>query len=168
MEFEDFVDREFAGLGRFATALTGDRQRGEDVLVDALVKVSGRWRRVSRADSPAAYTRRVIVRTFLAHQRRASTRREVPTSDLRLLDTEVGDPTDDVVTRDQVRHLLDALTPSQRTAIVMRYILDSPDVEIAEALGCSAATVRSHLSHARQVLRLASDEDRAAHEGNTA
>lgn len=37
----------------------------------------------------------------------------------------------------------------------MRYVLDEPDERIAAALSCSAATVRSHLAHARATLRLA-------------
>jgi DNA-directed RNA polymerase specialized sigma24 family protein len=39
--------------------------------------------------------------------------------------------------------------------IVLRYLLDEPDDEIARALGCTPATVRSHLSLARAALRLA-------------
>jgi RNA polymerase sigma-70 factor (sigma-E family) len=166
VEFEEFVDGEFAALGRFAGALTGDRHLAEDLLAEALLKVSVRWHRVSRADSPAAYTRRVITRTYLSHQRRSVTRRESTSADGRLPEVAVADPADGVVARDEIRRLLERLSPQQRAAVVLRYQLDLPDAQIAAELGCSPATVRSHLSHARQVLRLAADEEPAMHEGN--
>jgi len=45
-------------------------------------------------------------------------------------------------------------------AVVLRYLMDQTDLEIAAALGCSTGTVRSHLSHGRSALRLAATVER--------
>ncbi len=113
MRFEEFVDREFPGLARFAGALTGDRHLAEDVLSEALMKVSLRWRRVVRATSPLAYTRRVITTTYFSQHRRAFHRREVLSEPSGyLLHGVAEDPFRQVDTNDVVRQLLGLLTPS--------------------------------------------------------
>ncbi|MFB7114238.1 RNA polymerase sigma factor [Streptomyces sp. NPDC056291] len=81
-------------------------------------------------------------------------RRTGPSGDAAVLDRADPDASDAVVRRDEVDRLLAGLTPRQRVAVVLRYLLDQDDQEIAQALGCSSATVRSHLSQARAALRL--------------
>ena len=154
MTFEDFVRAELVALTRFAGAVTGDRALAEDVLSDALLKVSRQWGRLSGMDDPARYVRRVITTTYLSDRRRAGRRRTVPVGDLSVLGGSVPDPSAEVITRDEVEHLLALLPPQQKVAVVLRYLLDETDDHIAEVLGCTPATVRSHLSHARAALRL--------------
>ena len=155
--FDDFLRAELAGLARFAGALTGDRHLAEDVLSDALLTVTSRWKRISAMEHPVAYVRRVVVTTYLSDRRRTHRRRTEPTDDTELLDRAGPDASETVVLRDQVAHLLARLSPRQRTAVVLRYLYDQSDEQIAETLDCAASTVRSHLSHARTVLRLAGD-----------
>lgn len=45
------------------------------------------------------------------------------------------------------------LPPQQRAAFVLRHIEGAPTAEVAEALECSASTVRSHVAEARRALR---------------
>lgn len=49
--------------------------------------------------------------------------------------------------------LADPLPPQQRAAFVLREIEGLPAGEVAEALGCSTSTVRTHVSLARKALR---------------
>ncbi|MFI1996449.1 sigma-70 family RNA polymerase sigma factor [Actinoplanes sp. NPDC020271] len=156
MTFDEFLNAEMAGLARLAGALTGDRHLAEDVLSDALLLASTRWRRIARMDHPAAYVRRMVVNVYLSEHRKAQRRRTEPTSDLSLLDRTSGeDPQTTVASRDAMERLLTQLTPQQRTAVVLRYVLDQTDDDIAATLSCTPGTVRSHLSHARAALRLA-------------
>lgn len=156
MTFEEFVRQELAGLTRFAGALAGDHWLAEDVLSDALVKAGARWLRIGRMSDPASYVRRVVVSTYLSDRRTASRRGTDPVDpgaeDLFVPVTDVADGVGD---RDEVERLLAQLPRQQRAAVVLRYLLDETDEQIAEELGCSPATVRSHLSHARAALRLA-------------
>jgi RNA polymerase sigma-70 factor (sigma-E family) len=153
--FDEFARAELTGLTKLAGALAGDRQLAEDILSDALLKVAGRWRRISAMADPAAYVRRVVVTTYLSERRKAQRRRTVPAGDLSLLDHQRPDASAAVIARGEVVWLLARLPPQQKAAIVLRYLLDEPDEQIAQALGCTAGTVRSHLCHARATLRLA-------------
>ncbi|HEX4830535.1 MAG TPA: SigE family RNA polymerase sigma factor [Trebonia sp.] len=164
MTFEEFVRAEMGGLARFSGALTGDRFLAEDMLSDALVKVAKRWRRISSLDDPAAYVRRVVLTTYLDDRRKAQRRRTAPTGDLAVLDAGGSlvpggsyprDAADVVIDRAEVARLLAVLPTQQKAAVVLRYLMDESDEQIAEALGCSTGTVRSHLSRARATLRLA-------------
>jgi RNA polymerase sigma-70 factor (sigma-E family) len=154
VSFEEFVRAEMGALARFAGALTGDRYLAEDMLSDALVKVARRWRRISSVDDPAAYVRRVIVTTYLDDRRKAQRRQTTPSADIEVLDRPAPDMAESVVDRLEVARLLGALPPQQKAAVVLRYLMDETDEQIADALGCSTGTVRSHLSRARTTLRL--------------
>ncbi len=157
MTFEEFVHAEMGGLARFAGALTGNRHLAEDVLSDALLAVSARWPRVRAMESPAGYARQVVISTYLSDQRKARRRRTHPTDDTVLLDRATPDLSDAIVQRDEVARLLVRLTPKQRIAVVLRYLHDQTDAEIAQALDCTPGSVRAHLSLARATLRLGHD-----------
>lgn len=154
MTFDDFLRAELSALTRFAGALAADRHLAEDVLSDALLKVATRWRRISALDDPAAYVRRVVVTTYLSDRRKARRRRTVPAADVPPFERPGPDASVTVIARDEVAGLLAELPGQQRAAIVLRYLFDETDEHIAQALGCSPSTVRSHLFHARAALRL--------------
>jgi RNA polymerase sigma-70 factor (sigma-E family) len=158
MTVDEYVREHFDSYGRLASALTGNRHDAEDVLGTALLRIVEQWRRVERAASPTAYGRQIVVRTFLDSRRRGPGASETSTSDSSVLDQTTPDHADAVALSDEVRSLLRPLSNQQRGAIVLRYLLDQSDDEIALALGCSPATVRSHLSHARASMRLEADE----------
>lgn len=162
MRFDEFVGAEMAGLGRFAGALTGDADAAEDVLAEALFACYRHWRRVSRAANPRAYVRRVIVNTYLDAGRRESRRRTSPTGDAGVVDRVQEESTGRVDDRLAVGRLLGRLTPAQRAAVVLTYYDDLDAPAVAEIMGCTPGTVRSHLSHARAVLRLEPDPRRDA------
>jgi RNA polymerase sigma-70 factor (ECF subfamily) len=52
-----------------------------------------------------------------------------------------------------LRELVDILTPQQRSAFILREVEDMETGEVAEILGCTAATVRNHVFQARKTLR---------------
>ena len=69
-EFTDFVVDHGARLLRTACLLTGDRHSGEDLLQTSLAKAYGSWAKVSAADHPGAYVRRLMVNAHLSWLRR--------------------------------------------------------------------------------------------------
>ncbi len=50
-------------------------------------------------------------------------------------------------------HCLESLSVRERTALVLRDVEDMPAHEVAAILGCSPATVRSHIANARTKFR---------------
>lgn len=157
MEFEGFITAELAGFRRFAGVLTGDRDLGHDVLVDALLIASRRWSEISVMEYPVAYVRRVIVTTFLADRRKTARRRTSPTSDTQLLDRTQTGQTPQLENRQLLDGLLRQLPRQQRTAVVLRFYLDYDDAAIAVAMATSTSGVRSNIARALATLRVTPD-----------
>lgn len=149
--FTEFVAGRGHDLLRFAHVLCQSREQAEDLLQDALAVAYVHWARVERTESPEAYVRRVMVNRHISlwrrHRNRVEPRAQLP-------DTPAPDGTEAGAARDEMYRLLRRLAPRQRAAVVLRYYADCSDAEIAEVLGCSAATVRSQISRALGTLRV--------------
>jgi RNA polymerase sigma-70 factor (sigma-E family) len=142
--FAAFVRANSRSLYGTAYLLTGNRDAAEELLQDTLVRLHPKWARVVAAESPLAYVRRALINGFVSRRRRAASR-EVPLRDLPDL-PDAADVAEAVSTRRALITLLAGLPTRQRAALVMRYLYDLPDTEIAAALGCRVATVRSIVS----------------------
>jgi RNA polymerase sigma-70 factor (sigma-E family) len=148
--FEEWARASQQRLVRTAYLLTGDFQRAEDLVQEALVKAATRWTTL-REGSPDAWVRTVIYRDHVSWWRR--TRRE-----------RVGDRTVDAVVPSagegavMLRAALTRLTPSQRAVVVLRYVEDLSTARTAEVLGVSEGTVKRQASVALQRLRRVAPE----------
>lgn len=145
--FDEFVEAETPRLLGLALALTGNAHDAWDLVQESLVRVGVRWRRLA-AQNPGGYARTTLVRLNIDRGRRR--RREVVTD--RPLEPE--GPVEQVV--DVAPWLLDALaalTPQQRAAVVLRVLEDLDHAGIAERLGCSVTTARTHLSRGLSRMR---------------
>jgi RNA polymerase sigma-70 factor (sigma-E family) len=161
--FEVFVADRLDRLLRYATALTCDPHLAQDVVQDVLLRVQHRWSRIESMQAPDAYVRRMITNEYLSWRRRRAARTVASTHHtLDALGAPVADPATGYAERDAMRHRIARLPRQQRAAILLRYYEDCTDVEIAEALGCTAGTARSHISRALATLR--TDETRSLKE----
>jgi RNA polymerase sigma-70 factor (sigma-E family) len=150
--FEEFVRGRSTHLFRLALVLTGwDKHAAEDVLQIALERAYRRRRQLFRDGSAEPYVRKVVVNAAI-DWRRIRRRRAEHSLDL-AADLAATDLTSQVADRDVLLRALSALAPKQRAVLVMRYWEDIPDAEIAAALDCSPATVRSQASRALTRLR---------------
>jgi RNA polymerase sigma-70 factor (sigma-E family) len=158
-EFTAFVRARSGALFRTAILLTGERAQAEDLLQSTLERVCKHWRRVSRADSPEAYARRILVN--LVHDRGRRRRRgvEVPWDGH---DVAAGpdphdprDPYHRLAVRDELLRVLRSLPVNMRTVLVLRYFDDLPDPDIAAALGIAESTVRSQAARGLAKMRVA-------------
>lgn len=149
--FEDYLDRNGAALRRYAYVLTGDAGDTEDLVQTALTKAFRRWRRIGRMASPHAYVRQILTHCFIDERRRRFV--AYPTDVLVDVLDPSADHADQSADLDAIRRGLDQLTAHQRAVLVLRYLLDLSDADIAEELGCSASTVRSHASRGLERLR---------------
>jgi RNA polymerase sigma-70 factor (sigma-E family) len=157
-EFETFVDGELPRLLGYARVLTGNDHDAWDLVQDGLVRVGLRWHRVERSGNPAAYTRTALVRLNIDRARR---RRERPTE--QLPDTGTHQPLPDGV-EPWLATALIGLSPRQRTAVVLRFVDDLDLSGVAEAMGCSLGTAKSHLSRGLQRLRETAEREGVRHE----
>ncbi|WP_007515741.1 MULTISPECIES: SigE family RNA polymerase sigma factor [Pseudofrankia] len=151
--FEEFVERTADRLLRSAVLLTGDRGAAEDLLQGALERTYRHWRRIG-GDAPEAYLRRALVNAATSRWRRRRFH-EVPllTDGGWTADTSVADHAEALSQRDGLVRALLTLPPRQRAVIVLRYLDDLSEADVAAALGCSVGSVKSHASRGLARLR---------------
>ena len=164
--FDEFVRNSLPALTRYAYSLTGDRAEAEDLLQDTLVKVSRAWRRIRADGNPLAYARTAMLRTFLSAWRGLLHRpRHIPLEhDLPPVAADMYGHVDE---RDQLRRGLAELTPGQRAVLVLGYLDDLSDDEIATVLNRRPATVRSLRMRGLAALRRHLDAGASAQDPRT-
>lgn len=150
-DFTEYVEAAWARLFRTAYALTGDVTTAEDLLQRTLVKAFVHWKRVSRAESPDSYLRRMMVNESASAWRTRSSRREVLTQQPPEVPSDSFDGL--LATRDELWQGVCELPPRQRAVVVLRYYEDLSEREIAEVLGISQGSVKSMSSAAISKLR---------------
>ena len=126
---------------------------------ESLAKLWFVWPRV-RDGSPEAYVRRTIVNGAISASRRRW-RGEEPRWDVPELPEPGSSAEPDAVDeRDWIRRELAALSVLQRAVVVLRYAEDLSERQVAELLGVSTGTVKTHASRGLARLRGAIHPDR--------
>jgi len=151
--FEEFYEAHRQRLFVSLCLLTGDRQEAEEVMQDAFVRILERWDRVGDISDPGAFLFRIAMNVFRNRYRRAKLAMRRTLSP--------GTATDDLAVvedRDAVIRILRTLTPQQRQAAVMTWILGYSSEEAGKMLGISASTVRVLTSRARASMQERADE----------
>jgi RNA polymerase sigma factor (sigma-70 family) len=138
---EQFVELHRAAY-RVAYKLLGDRAEAEDMAQEALARALVRWRSVE--PYAAAWVSRVAANLALDRLRRLRHRVEVQ-------DTAQLDP--DAAQRLDLQRALLALSRRQRDVVVLRYLVDLPEQAVADALGVSTGSVKTHASRGLAALR---------------
>ncbi|MER5226889.1 SigE family RNA polymerase sigma factor [Streptomyces flaveus] len=146
--FDEFARSRQTHLRRAAYLLCGDWHLAEDLTQTSLAKLYAVWRRVQRTDSPDAYARKVLYRTFVDETRR---RRwwERPGSH----EYDAVAPAQDPELRLTLLDALRQVPARSRAVLVLRFWEDQSVEETAAALGCSTGTVKSQTSRGLATLR---------------
>jgi len=153
MTFEEFAATRMPGVLRFAAVLTGDLADAEDLAQEVLTRAYSRWDRIGGLDRPDLYVRKMILNEYLSWRRRSA--RQIPVGAGALEPASaVSDHAQQYIEREALLAELGKLSRRQRAVLVLRYYEDRGDAEIAELLGCSPGTVRSHASRALAALRV--------------
>jgi RNA polymerase sigma factor (sigma-70 family) len=140
--------RDLAGLAyRVAYRILGDRATSQDIAQESLARAYQRWTKIS--DYREAWVARVAGNMAIDEIRR----RKPSPIDARRTDAEVL-----MIERIDLQRALLRLPKRQREAVVLRYIADLSEADVAALLGCSPGTIKSHLNRGTTRLRLIMDE----------
>ncbi|MHA6761184.1 SigE family RNA polymerase sigma factor [Streptacidiphilus sp. PAMC 29251] len=148
-EFHQFVTVAWPRLLRTAFLLAGERHTAEDLVQTTLERAFVAWWRVSRADDPDAYVRRILVNEHARRFRRRLREHLVTSVPERAAEGGFGRVDD----RTALLAALAGLPPRQRQAVVLRYWEDLSESQVAAAMGCSVGTVKSQASKGVAKLR---------------
>jgi RNA polymerase sigma factor (sigma-70 family) len=151
--FEVLYQDEYEPMVRVAALMLRDDDAAAEVVHDSFAKVYERW---DRLDRPGAYLRTSVVNGCRDRRRRTRFRQQVvvPPAEAATLG------------QDDLLGVLDALSPRQRDALVLRFYLGLSEAEIAEALGVRPGTVKSLVHRGlAELAALVTDEPGRSNDG---
>jgi RNA polymerase sigma factor (sigma-70 family) len=138
-------DQEGRSLVRLARLFVDDRNAAEDLVQEAFIRLARNAARVRDPERAPAYLRSIVLNLARDENRRglvSMRHRSV------LAQTTITSDDDELTLREDQRQVLDALRDlpeRQRTCLVLRYYDELGPDAIAETLGISRNSVKTHL-----------------------
>lgn len=135
---------EGSSLVRLARLFVDDRNAAEDLVQEAFIRLARSARDIRDVTRAAAYLRSIVLNLARDHNRRGlvSLRHHLPFDERR------ASVEDEIAVRDDQRMVLEALRDlpyRQRDCLVLRYYHELGVDDIAETLGVSRNSVKTHL-----------------------
>lgn len=163
-DFAEFAAAQAPALRRLAYGLTGRWDRADDLVQGTFERALSRWGKVSRAEDPAAYVRRMLVNLATDEGRRPWRRHEVTVPETVSTDVLPGAGGVEVVgPRVDLARALAGLTVKQRAVLVLRFYEDRSVEDVAALLGVGEGTVKRQTWEAlRRIRGLLPDLEQAA------
>jgi RNA polymerase sigma-70 factor (sigma-E family) len=150
--FAAYVAARWPALVRSLVMLGCEPHEAEDVVQTALVRCYSAWDRVSRADDADAYVYRSVLNTW-SKSRRRRWWGEWPTQVLPEIGT--ADAAEQALTRHDIERALGRLSNDHRTVLVLRFVADLSEHEVARVLRVPPGTVKSRTARALAQVELA-------------
>jgi len=148
LSFEESFDELYARAYGVGFQLLGRRSEAEDVAQETLARAFVHWRKV-RGYAPA-WVVRVAGNIAIDNWRR--TRRNDSSDDPAAATPDRTTPGPDAL-RVDLHRALATLSKRQREVLVLRFLADLPEAEVAVALGCSKGSVKVHAARGLAALR---------------
>jgi len=145
-------DQRFDALARLsyriAFRMLGSREESRDLAQEAMARAYARWPKVH--ETAPAWIGRVTTNLALdvIRKRKRTRPHEVDAT---------GDTMHAVAERADLVNALRSLPKRQRDVIVLRYLADLTETDVAAALGCTTGTVKQHAHRGLAALRASLD-----------
>ena len=139
-----FSEAHHRDLARLAYLLSGDHDAADDLTAEAFAEAWKRWDRVSGAEVPLAYVRRIVV-NLAASRVRGMVRERRGRRLLGALWSERAEERDSAAITD-VRDALARLPMRKRACVILRHYYGLSEKETAATLGIAVGTVKSQTS----------------------
>jgi RNA polymerase sigma-70 factor (ECF subfamily) len=144
--FEDFYVNQWQEIYRPLAVTLRDPDLAQEATDEAMARAYQKWRTVRQYANPAGWTYRVGLNWAISQLRRR--KRLVPARTMSNNPTWDPPPSDPAISQ-----ALSQLPMEQRAVVVLRYLCDETQAEIAADLDIPVGTVRSRLSRALDRLR---------------
>lgn len=146
--FEGFFRREYRSVLGLALVLCGNRAVAEELTMDGFEAALRHWQTVSTLDSPGAWVRKVVSNASVSRYRRLAAEARAR---LRL-SGEGGEVVVDLAGNAFVWEAVRRLPRRQAQSVALFYVGGYSRLEIAQMLGISEESVKTHLDRARRRL----------------
>lgn len=140
-ELRLLYESEYRSLVKLASLLLDDPGAREEVVQDAFVRTLVAWPRIRDTAKAPAFLRSAVLNGARSRLRRVAVVRRHPMHP----PVDVASSEAHAVDHQVVLAELRRLPARQREALVLRFYLDLREAEIAEAMGVSPGSVKSHL-----------------------
>lgn len=134
--------------------IVGNVADAQDLTQEAFIKALQRQDQLKDEQKAAHWLSRIATNTAIDFLRRNG---RVSYCELEAAPESHDESPEDILLRSEQRDYLEdglrLLTARERAALMLRDVEDLPAEEVAQRLGCSKATVRSHIANARIKLR---------------
>jgi RNA polymerase sigma-70 factor (ECF subfamily) len=152
--FQELVERTQRQVYTLAYRLVGDRHEAEDVAQEAYLRVFRSLRSFREEARFETWLYRIVTNAAFTHLRRRG-RFGVVLSEGQEQTVEEPEvrPVDAALDRDEVKRVLEVLTPGSRTVVVLKDVYGLSCQEIADEMGLSEAAVKVRLHRARKRLK---------------
>jgi RNA polymerase sigma-70 factor (sigma-E family) len=142
----ELFEQHAASLVRMARLFVDDRNAAEDLVQEAFLRLQRSLHRIRDRAQAAAYLRSIVLNLARDHNRRGlvSLRHRPPGP----TGTDPDAMDEDLVLQENQREVVEALRAlprRQRDCLVLRYYVELPVSEIAQTLGLSVNSVKTHL-----------------------
>ena len=145
-----FVEH-YDALRRLAFVLLADAAQADEVVMDCFAKALSSWGLFRAVEDPRLYLRRMVVNACHSrHRRRAVETRATRT--LARARPAQGPDVEVVLSVQGIWARVRRLPERQRACVVLRYLEDLSEAEVARVLDIPLGTVKSQLSRARSKL----------------
>ncbi len=142
----------YRSLVRLGALLVHDQGAAEEIVQESFIAMHGAWRRLRDPARALPYLRQSVVnrsRSALRHRGVAERHASGPPPDAHSAEQAALAALENEAILDALRRLPER----QREVLVLRYYADLSETEIADALGISRGTVKSHASRGIAALR---------------
>jgi RNA polymerase sigma-70 factor (ECF subfamily) len=148
-DFASWYEASFAEVRRAVVLAVGDADLADEAVAESFARALLHWSTVRRAASPRAWVYRVALNEVRSTLRRRTLERRY----LRRQRTRTEPAHAPPVEPDPALwQAVAALAPRARTAVVLRYVADLTEREVADVMGVATGTVSATLSQARRRL----------------
>jgi RNA polymerase sigma factor (sigma-70 family) len=148
---EAMFDEHASGLVHMVRLFVDDRNAAEDLVQEAFIRLARSAHRIEDPRKAAAYLRSIVLNLARDHNRRGlvSLRHRLPLDYRQALVEDVVELAEE---HQQVVETLRTLPRRQRDCLILRYYDEFGIDEIAETLGISRNSVKTHLTRGMRAL----------------
>lgn len=152
-ELVDLFERRYTPMLRLAAIVNHDPAGAEDLVNESFVRLVQHWPKVRGYEAPEAWLRRVVIREAVRTRRRRGRQTTIDPDNFD--HRAAADTTAASTEHADLVALVRTLAPRERAVVALHYLEDLTVAETAQILDIAEGTVKAHLSHARDSLRVA-------------